>query len=167
MVMMPKKIRKQKPRKKKKNAKYGWQVTLALVVLICLIVSLFWSIFVSGPSRIHDAQLAKTEQTIEKAVPGIKGLEKNDFEYVTWQGYTEDTLYWFDNSGKEITTRPIEALDYDKVRENAKNDYSIDPTQVTLAYGYDSPVYLIKGSGKMLMLDFDTLERVYEREDRQ
>lgn len=162
--MMPMRIRKRKTEKKTKT-KYGPWMTVTLAALIVLIITVFWSIFISGPARIHEAQQAKVEAAIKKEVPGIKGLEENKFEYVTWQGFDDTTLYWFDNTGKVITTRPMETLDYDKVRENAGSDNDMDVESVSLAYGYDGPVYLVKGSGKMLMLDYDTLKQVYERSD--
>lgn len=157
-------IRKKKSRS---HTKYGPWMTAALTALIVLIVAVFWSIFISGPARIHDVQQNQVITAIKKEVPEIKGLEEHKFEYVTWQGYDETTLYWFDNAGKIITTRPIETLDYDKVRENAESDHGMEVQSVTLAYGYDTPVYLIRGSDKLLMLDYDTLEQVYERSDMQ
>lgn len=159
---MPAKNRKKKGSRKKT---FGFSVTIFLWALAIGLVSVFWALFISGPVRLHDAQLETTEQVIREAVPEIKGLEQNIFEYVTWQGYTEDTLYWFDNNGGQLTTRGIETLDYEAARENAKENYSIETESIRLAFGYDSPVYEIQGSGRLLLLDYDTLTRIYERED--
>lgn len=157
-----------KNRKKtgKKPQTFGFSVTIFLWALAIGLVSVFWALFISGPVRLHDAQLAATEQVIREAVPGIRGLEQNIFTYVTWQGYTEETLYWFDNNGGQLTTRGIETLDYDAAKENAKENYNIEADSIELAFGYDSPVYELHGSGKLLMLDYDTLTRIYEREDK-
>ena len=140
-------------------------MTIFLWALAIGLVSVFWALFISGPVRLHDAQLSAVETVIREEVPEIKGLEQNTFAYVTWQGYTEETLYWFDNNGHQLTTRGIETLDYDAAKDTAKKDYDIEAASIRLAFGYDSPVYEIHGSGQMIMLDYDTLTRIYERED--
>lgn len=75
--------------------------------------------------RLHDAQLSAVETVIREEVPEIKGLEQNTFAYVTWQGYTEETLYWFDNNGHQLTTRGIETLDYDAAKDTAKRTMTL------------------------------------------
>ena len=35
---------------------------------------------------------------------------------------------------------------------------------VTLGYGYDNPVYVLESGNTTLLLDYDTLEQVDERE---
>lgn len=151
--------------RKKRSRTWGLPVTILLWALAIGLTAVFWALFISGPVRLHETQLMATETVIREAVPDIKGLEQNIFEYVTWQGYTEDTLWWFDNNGQQLTTRGIETLDYDKARENALTNYNVETDSIRLAFGYDSPVYEIHGSDRLLLLDYDTLTRVYERED--
>lgn len=142
---------------------YGARMTIVLSVILCLIIMVFWSLFISGPSRVHEQIYAQTIAKIEKNVDGIEGITEHMFDYVTYQGYTESTLYWFDESGNEITNRKIGSLDYQEARSVAKETFGITAETVELGYGYDNPVYEIRGKNRMILLDYDTYERIYER----
>lgn len=150
----------------KVHRRYGKRFTILLAVLFVFLFLVLWSLFISGPNRIYEEQTQNTIAKIEKKVENIQGLMAHQFDYLTYQGYTEDTLYWFDAKGEEITTRAMETLDYEKARKTAADTYGIEVDSVQLGYGYDNPVYQIEGSGKLLLLDYDTLVRVYEREAR-
>lgn len=153
--------------KKKPKARRmpSWLFTLLLILGNVLLILVLWALFVGGPSRIHEEQQQKALDAIHEQVPDVQGLEQTLFDYVTWQGYTTDTLYWFDGNGSVITTRDIGTLDYDAAREEAKDKYGIEADTIQTAYGYSAPCYEIRGSGKLLLLDYDTLEWIYERED--
>lgn len=138
-------------------------MTLGLCLAFVVVFWLLWCLFVAGPSRVHDQVEQERIDAIKSEVPNIQGLNQNNFEYITYQGYTDDTLYWFDMTGQIITTREMQTLDYNKARETAKSTYGIDADVIELAFGYTTPVYELQGSGKLLMLDYDTLEKVYER----
>ena len=157
-------VLKKKTKKRGGSSYYGFPMTLTLVFTFLFVFAHLWALFISGPARVHDEQLAKAYATIEKKVPGIQGLRQNIFDYVTYQGYTEDTLYWFDQKLDEITTRDIGTLDYEKAREIAQKEYGIEPSTVELTFGYNSPCYEVIGSDRMLLLDYDTFTRVYERQ---
>lgn len=149
----------------KRNRRYGKRFTFLLGALFLFLFVVLWSLLISGPNRVKEEQEALAIDTIEEAVPDIEGLIPHQFDYLTYQGYTETTLYWFDATGAEITTRDIQTLDYDAARNKATEDYGIEEIDtVQLGYGYNNPVYSIQGSGKLLLLDYDSLERVYERE---
>ena len=62
-----------------------------------------------------------------------------------------------------ITSRDIETLNYKKAKRIAKKNYKIKCESVVLGYGYNNPVYEIRGSNKLILLDYDSFERVYER----
>ncbi len=149
--------------RKRKKTTYPIWVTILLFAILVLIVLSIWALFISGPSRIHDEQIAKVRQTIEEQVPGIEHLEQCEFDYVTWTGNTTDTLYWFDTTGQELTTRELSSLDFNGAREKAQNDYGMEAATVRIAYGYSAPVYELENENKILMLDYDTLDWVYER----
>lgn len=151
----------------KSKTKYGPAVTVLLSLVLVLLLAVLWALFISGPARVHDVRQEEIIAKIESIVSGIRGVEENIFDYVTYQGYTDETLYWFDANGDIITSRAIETLDYVRAREIAMEDYGIETDSITLAFGYDSPCYEITGSGKLLLLDYDTFERVYQREDDQ
>lgn len=147
-----------------KQRRYGKRFTVLLWIVLILVVLLWWSLFISGPSRVYEVKQEKAISTIEKENSGITGLTVHRFDYTTYQGYTDSTLYWFDENGDTITTRAIETLDYDKAKEVAKETYGITCQTITLGYGYNNPVYEIRGKKRMILIDYDTFERVYQRE---
>ncbi|MGM9913511.1 hypothetical protein [Floccifex sp.] len=149
----------------KKNSRISSKgLTILLAVVLFLLIALNWSLFISGPSRIHEEKEAQTITKIEKRVEGIQGLRCHVFDYVTYNGYLNDTLYWFDENGDTITKREIINLDYDKAKEIAKEEYGINCDSIELAYGYNNPCYEIRGDNRLILIDFDTFVRVYERE---
>lgn len=147
----------------KKNEPYGVLVTAGLIVLLVGMLVCLWALFISGPARLHDESQQKTIEAIHQTVPDITDLSEHKFEYVTWQGRTDDTLYWFDALGGMVTSRPLGELDYQAARQKAADLYSMEADVVFLAYGYSAPVYQLENDGQILMLDFDSLEWVYER----
>lgn len=149
---------------KKAKTKSSLRLTLILCIVLFLIVSGTWSLFISGPSRIHEETRAATIEKIEKRVQGIQGITCHIFDYVTFNGYTENMLYWFDENGDTITKREISDLDYDRAKEVAKEEYGMDCQSIELGYGYNNPCYEIKGKDALILIDFDTFVRVYERE---
>lgn len=154
--------------KKKKNKEqpkhyWGWGVTLGLFATLILIIAVLWALFISGPARIEDATNKNVQERISQQVADIQGLRQTKFDYVTWQGYNESTLYWFDATGTLITQRDLSTLNYQQAREKALADYDLDATTVEVAYGYSAPVYRLENKERILMLDYDTLDWVYER----
>lgn len=147
-----------------KQRKYNIRFTVLLWIIFIFIIMVLWSLFISGPSRLYEVTLEQRLSTIESENTGITGLTVHRFDYTTYQGYTETMLYWFDENCEVITTRDIGTLDYDKAKETALNDYGIECETIVLGYGYDNPVYEIQGNDMMILLDYDTLERVYQRE---
>lgn len=150
-------------RRRRRNIQYNAAFTALQVFIMVLIITVFWSLFVSGPSRVYEKQQEKIVAGIMDENARIKGLTRHEFNYVTYQGYTEDTLYWFNERSDLITTRSIESLNYEGAKKVALEQYNIECDTITLGYGYNSPVYEIRGSGKLLLLDYDTFTRVYER----
>lgn len=142
---------------------YGWPVTLGLFVLLLFMIACLWALFISGPARIHDEEIARVQEAIKQEVPEIQGLQEAEFEYVTWQGYTDEELYWFDSTGSIITTRELSTLNYNEARAKAASDYGMDVRTAFVAYGYSGPVYQLESENRILMLDYDTLDWVYER----
>lgn len=141
-------------------------LTVLLFVVLILMISILWSLFISGPSRIHEEEIAQKMALIQKNNKDVKGLTRHVFDYVTYQGYTEDTLYWFDANGDIIVTREMMDLDYDKAKKVAQEEYGIKCEQIQLGYGYNNPCYEIKGDKSIILIDFDNFIRVYEREDQ-
>ena len=60
----------------------------------------------------------------------------------------------------------LSVLNYKKAKRIAKKNYNIKCDSIALGYGYNNPVYEIRGSNKLILLDYDSFERVYEREIR-
>lgn len=89
-------------------------------------------------------------------------MSEHVFDYITYQGYDDTTLYWYNAKSELITSRDIETLNY-KRQTHCENNYNIKCDSIALGYGYNNPVYEIRGSNKLILLDYDSFERVYER----
>ena len=57
----------------------------------------------------------------------------------------------------------MSTLNYDKAKKVAKKEYGIQADTIVLGYGYNNPCYVITGVGSMILIDYDTFVRVYER----
>lgn len=144
--------------------RFNRRFTALLWIILIGLVMVLWALFISGPNRVQEAVIEQTRAQIEQQVEGIKGITQHVFDYTTYQGYTEKKLYWFDTNGKVITTRKMDTLDYDKAKNKASKTYGIKTKSIMLGYGYNNPCYVIEGSHSMILLDYDTLERVYQRD---
>ena len=76
-----------------KNKFYGKRLTVVLWIVLILIIAILWSLFISGPSRVHEVTLQNDLDQITEENKGITGLTVHQFDYTTYQGYTETTLY--------------------------------------------------------------------------
>ena len=124
---------------------------------------MIWSEFISGPNRVKEQIYTQRVEKIVKQNKHIKGISEHVFDYTTYQGYDDTTLYWYNAKSELITSRDIETLNYKKAKRIAKKNYKIKCESVVLGYGYNNPVYEIRGSNKLILLDYDSFERVYER----
>lgn len=147
----------------KRRKSNGRLTTLGLVLVLILLVSLIWSLFISGPNRVAEQVERQQIAKIQKQNKEIQGITRHIFDYTTYQGYDEDNLYWFNAKSELITSREISTLNYSKAKKVAKKQYGIQCDSIVLGYGYDNPVYEIRGSHKLILLDYDSFVRVYER----
>lgn len=138
------------------------KLTIGLVVVLVLLVMGLWSLFISGPVRIHEQQETAMLAKMEAKVKGIEGLTSHQFAYLTFNGYTKSKLVWFDAKGNIITERKIETLNYDKVSKWVKKKYGFTPETIGLGYGYDNPAYIIQHHKTLIVVDYDTYVLVYK-----
>ena len=94
---------------------------------------------------------------------GALRLQRHVFRYVTYSGEDRQNYYWFNTEGQVITTRAKGTRDDDAARVAAQA-LGMDAESVTLGYGYENPVYVLQSGDTTLLLDYDTLELVDERE---
>lgn len=149
--------------RRKQKRQHGTTTTIALVIILVLVICGIWAEFISGPNRVKEQIYTQRIEKIEKQNKGIRGISEHVFDYTTYQGYDDTTLYWYNAKSKLITTRDIDTLNYAKAKRIAKKTYHIKCDSIVLGYGYNNPVYEIRGSKKMILLDYDNFERVYER----
>ena len=65
---------------------FNRRFTAILWVTLILLILIFWSLFISGPNRVREAQQEQSIARIESKVKGIKGITRHVFDYVTYQG---------------------------------------------------------------------------------
>ena len=94
-------------------------ITLLLVSILFLQIWFLYALFIGGPVRIHQLQQQEVQEIIYDQVPELQGLDQNRFAYITYQGYTDTDLYWFDADGNLVTTRSMDTLDYERARQIA------------------------------------------------
>ena len=150
--------------RRRHKKQHGTKTTLGLVIILVLILLVIWSEFISGPNRVKEQIYTQRVEKIEKQNKHIEGISEHVFDYTTYQGYDDTTLYWYNAKSELITSRDIETLNYKKAKRIAKKNYDIKCESIVLGYGYNNPVYEIRGSNKLILLDYDSFERVYERE---
>lgn len=149
--------------RRRHKKQHGTKTTFGLVIILVLILLVIWSEFISGPNRVKEQIYTQRVEKIEKQNKHIKGISEHVFDYTTYQGYDDTTLYWYNAKSELITSRDIETLNYKKAKRIAKKNYKIKCESIVLGYGYNNPVYEIRGSNKLILLDYDSFERVYER----
>lgn len=136
-------------------------ITLVLLLLLGVVIVFEIGIFISGPARKYESDIAKQEARIEKKNTSITRLERNVFYYTTYVGMDKHTIYWFNTKGIAIESKKKSTLRWEKVKQIAKKRYHASNCKVTLGYGYDNPVYVIQCSLGRILLDYDTLKEVY------
>lgn len=144
--------------------KINWKsisITGVLLIVLCLVVLIEISLFISGPARKYEHDVEKQMQTIQTKYQDIQQLQRHVFYYTTYVGQDDKTVVWFNELGKVIVSRKKSTLDLAAAKQKAEEVYGIVNASVTLGYGYDNPVYVIVGKEGSVLLDYDTLKEVY------
>lgn len=98
--------------RRRHKKQHGTKTTLGLVIILVLILLVIWSEFISGPNRVKEQIYTQRVEKIEKQNKHIKGISEHVFDYTTYQGYDDTTLYWYNAKSELITSRDIETLNY-------------------------------------------------------
>ena len=85
------------------------------------------------------------------------------FRYITYTGEDDSSYYWFNEEGQVITTREKTTRD-DEAARTAVTQMGYTVETVTLGYGYEGPAYLVYCTDRLIVLDYDSREVIYERE---
>ena len=144
--------------------KINWKsigITSVLLIVLCVVIVVEISLFISGPARKYEHDIEEQVNRIETKYKDIKQLQRHVFYYTTYVGQDDKTIVWFNELGKVIVTRKLQTLQSDKAKEIAATDYGIFDAAISLGYGYDNPVYVVKGKKGSILLDYDTLKEVY------
>lgn len=137
-------------------------VSTGLFMLLLLVLYMGIAVFISGPSRRYEAKIEAEEALILKQTPDVQDLQRHVFQYMVYAGEAGDTYVWFNAEGKQITSRPKDSARFTEVAQLAEAAYGLTDAQVSLGYGYEAPVYVITHKEREILLDYDTLEEVYD-----
>lgn len=137
-------------------------ITCCLLLLLGIVIYIVIAAFISGPIRAYELKVEKQEIKIKEAYPNISDIYRHVFQYTVYSGSIEQGIMWFNENGEVITTRKKEDLLIDEVSKKAINDYQMKDFEVKLGYGYDNPVYVIVSKYREVLLDFDSLDLVYD-----
>ncbi|MEG0360147.1 MAG: hypothetical protein RR602_00830 [Longicatena sp.] len=136
-------------------------LTSVLCVILLLVILAEIGIFISGPSRKYEDDIAKPIASIKRNYKDLKNIHRDVFYYTTYIGEDEDTIVWFNEAGKIITSEKKSTLQIAKAKEIAQTQYGAKEIDVHIGYGYDNPVYVIQSEVGKLLLDYNTFKEVY------
>ena len=71
---------------------------------------MIWSEFISGSNRVKEQIYTQRVEKIEKQNKHIKGISEHVFDYTTYQGYDDTTLYWQSVLRKRIIRSNVNPL---------------------------------------------------------
>lgn len=137
-------------------------ITCCLLLLLGIVIYIEIAAFISGPIRSYELKVQKQEIKIKETYPNISDIYRHVFQYTVYSGSIKQSIIWFNENGEVITTRKKENLSTDEVSKKAINDYQMKDFEVNLGYGYDNPVYVIVSKNREVLLDFDSLDLVYD-----
>lgn len=136
--------------------------SVLLVILLLLLVAVLWALNISGPSRAYEQKINDQIKEIQEKHTAVGDVHRDVFRYITYIGEDDSLYYWFTEDAQIITTREKTTRnDEGAIAAYAKLGYQV--SSVSLGYGYEGPVYTAKSDGRLVLLDYDTLELVYER----
>lgn len=136
-------------------------LTAGLLVLLGCVMLVEISIFISGPSYKYKSDIEQEMKLITTTYKDVTEVSRDVFYYTTYVGEDKNTIVWFNEKGKVITSQKKKTLKLEEVKRIVKDDYGIKKSDIRLGYGYDNPVYVIESKGGKLLLDYDTLKEVY------
>lgn len=129
-------------------------------MILCIILLIAHSLFISGPKYHYEHKIKEEEKVIKANYGKDLKLSRHVFQYITYIADGDDEFLWFNQKGSLITKRAKNTLQYDQVKQILKQ-YGINEEMIALGYGYDNPVYVISNHDVELLLDYDTLKEVY------
>lgn len=144
--------------------KINWKsigITMGLLIVLCGVVLVEISLFISGPARRHEDVIATQMERIKDKYKNIQDLERHVFKYTTYVGEDVKKLVWFNEKGTAIVSKKKSSLEMEKARNIAKERYHAQDIVVSIGYGYDNPVYIITCDQGSILLDYDTMKEVY------
>lgn len=144
--------------------KLNWKsigITSVLIVLLCGVIIVELSLFISGPARKYEGQIDDEMARIQEKYKNIKNMDRHVFYYTTYVGEDTKTIVWFNVKGKAIVNRKKNTLKIEEAKQVAQSTYGAKEVEVALGYGYDNPVYVIQSDVGSILLDYDTLKEVY------
>lgn len=135
----------------------------ALFILLLFIIAILWALNISGPSRAYEKKITDQIQQIKDTHTAIGQIERHVFRYITYVGEDDSSYYWFNEDAQVITTRTKTTRDDAGVRQElTKQGYTVE--KITLGYGYENPAYVAQCTDRIVLVDYDSKEVIYERE---
>lgn len=136
-------------------------LTSLLIIILFVVIFIEIALFITGPSAKYDAKVEKQIQNIQKNYDKIENIQRHVFHYIIYIGEDEDNIVWFNEEGKPIVTKEKSTLQMDQAKSEAEKLYGWKDVTVSLGYGYDHPVYVVKANNCEVLLDYDTFKVVY------
>lgn len=137
-------------------------VTIVLLLLLLIVVFSEIAIYISGPSRKYEDSVAKQEQKIKDAYGSVKELHRHVFQYTVYVGEDEQLYIWFNEEGNVVTTKEKSSARFSEAKRIAQSVYGLQDAEISLGYGYKNPVYVLVSDEREILLDYDSMEELYD-----
>ena len=139
-------------------------VGASLFLVLLLVIAVLWSLRSIG--GIRPALMSRSWNS--KCAPSRKHIQRSETSNVMYSvilptGEDDSSYYWFNEEGQVITTREKTTRD-DEAARTAVTQMGYTVETVTLGYGYEGPAYLVYCTDRLIVLDYDSREVIYERE---
>ena len=140
-------------------------ISLFMVLLLLILVVVNYSLNISGPAIKAQVEEMQMILKIQEDYPKCEDFYRHSFRYVTFSASDKEHLYWFNQHGELIQSRPKTTARVEEALKIAK-EYGFDDEVIRYGYGYENPVYVFERLGTFLYLDYDTLEVVYYMKEK-
>lgn len=137
-------------------------LTTVLLIVLLVIIYIEIAIYISGPARAYEKKIVAQQEVIQEQYPNIKNIQRHAFQYIVYSGEDTDAYLWLNENGELVTSREKSTLQMEEVVSTLETTYGITDATIILGYGYDNPVYVAKIDNREILLDYDTLELVYD-----
>lgn len=140
-------------------------ISLFMILLFLILITVNYALNISGPAIKAETEMNQMILKIQETYPDCDDFFRHSFRYVTYSATDDKNMYWFNQFGELIQTKPL-ASSKGNEAVGIASKYGLGDATMQYGYGYDNAVYVFEQNGTYLYLDYDTLEVVYYMKEK-